>query len=243
MCAVRSPRSVARFVLLIAIAVCGFGGLVAYRWVERHPEHVPWAPLTLEQPVGRFTPLKLERMRSDFAACRAILDEAGIAYRALPLVDVDETCGYADGVRLAADDGIDYSPAVAASCVVAAGLWLWERDIVGPAAMRHFGRPVTGITTFGTYACRRIGGGSRGRFSEHASANAIDIAAFTLEGGQQLSIASDWNSGGAEAAFLREVRDGACQIFGTTLSPDYNAAHHDHLHLDQTPRGGFTVCR
>jgi hypothetical protein len=27
------------------------------------------------------------------------------------------------------------------------------------------------------------------------------------------------------------------------LSPDYNAAHRDHLHLDQAARGGFTVCR
>ena len=27
-------------------------------------------------------------------------------------------------------------------------------------------------------------------------------------------------------------RDDACRIFGTTLSPDYNAVHHDHLHLE-----------
>ena len=24
----------------------------------------------------------------------------------------------------------------------------------------------------------------------------------------------------------------ACRRFGTVLSPDYNAAHHDHLHLE-----------
>jgi hypothetical protein len=233
---------VSRLALLVLIAIAAFGGLAAYRWTERHPEHVPWAPLALAHPVGRFTPLKLERLRTDFAACRALLDEANIAYRALPPVHANETCGYADGVRFTADDGIGYSPAVAASCVVAAGLRLWEREVVEPAAMRHFGRGVTGITTFGTYACRRIGGGSRGRFSEHARANAIDIAAFTLAGGEQVSIAADWNGDAAKVAFLTEVRDGACRIFGTTLSPDYNAAHHDHLHLDQAPRGGITVC-
>lgn len=232
-----------KLALLVVVVALGSIGLATCRWLRDHPEHVPWAPLALTHPVGRFTPFKLERMRTDFAACRALLDEAGIAYRALPPVNAAETCSYADGVRFTADDGIRYSPAVAASCVVAASLRLWEREVVEPAAMRHFGQRVTAITTFGTYACRRIGGGSRGRFSEHARANAIDIAAFTLADGKQMSIASDWNGGAAEASFLREVRDGACRIFGTTLSPDYNAAHHDHLHLDQAARGGYTYCR
>jgi len=39
--------------------------------------------------------------------------------------------------------------------------------------------------------------------------------------------------------FLRKVRDGACQVFLTTLSPDYNAQHHDHFHLDM---GGWAKC-
>ena len=45
-------------------------------------------------------------------------------------------------------------------------------------------------------------------------------------------MAADWNGGEAEARFLRRIRDDACRIFGTTLSPDYNAVHHDHLHLE-----------
>ena len=56
----------------------------------------------------------------------------------------------------------------------------------------------------------------------------------------------DWGGEGAEgdeAAFLRRVRDGACGIFGTVLSPDYNEAHRDHLHLDQAARGWGGFCR
>jgi hypothetical protein len=55
----------------------------------------------------------------------------------------------------------------------------------------------------------------------------------------------DWSGGGDKAAFLRNVRDGACDVFATTLSPDYNAAHRDHLHLDQALRGrtGGRLCR
>ncbi|MDP1909506.1 MAG: extensin family protein, partial [Hyphomicrobium sp.] len=41
-----------------------------------------------------------------------------------------------------------------------------------------------------------------------------------------------------------DVRDGACRLFSTTLSPDYNAAHADHLHFDQASRGavGGRLC-
>ena len=46
-----------------------------------------------------------------------------------------------------------------------------------------------------------------------------------------------------EARFLRRARDEACTVFGTVLSPDYNAAHADHLHLDQAARGFGGVCR
>ena len=43
-----------------------------------------------------------------------------------------------------------------------------------------------------------------------------------------------------EAAFLREVNDGACRFFNAVLGPDYNAAHRDHFHLDM---GRWRVCR
>ena len=37
-----------------------------------------------------------------------------------------------------------------------------------------------------------------------------------------------------------DVRDKACRSFGSVLSPDYNAAHADHLHLDMAP---WMMCR
>ncbi len=238
------PAEMMRLVVLLLWAgLIGAGGWWGWNWTKRHPQHVPWAPLSLDQPVGHFTAFKLGRMRNDFPACRSLLDTAGIDYRVLPPVEAGPTCGYADGIRATSDGRSAYAPAVSASCVMVSGLHLWERESVQVAAERHFGQPVVSMRTFGTYACRRIGNGSRGQFSEHASANAIDIAGFTLRGGKQISVAGDWSGGGPEAAFLREVRDGACRIFGTTLSPDYNAAHHDHFHFDQASRGGFTVCR
>ena len=63
--------------------------------------------------------------------------------------------------------------------------------------------------------------------------------------GARISVAADWRDGGAKGRFLREVRDGACRLFATVLSPDYNRAHRDHLHLDQAERGawGWRACR
>jgi hypothetical protein len=42
---------------------------------------------------------------------------------------------------------------------------------------------------------------------------------------------------------LHRVHEGACHVFGTVLGSEYNAAHADHLHLDQQPRGWRAVCR
>ena len=54
-----------------------------------------------------------------------------------------------------------------------------------------------------------------------------------------------FSSTAPRAAFLRAVRDGACRLFATTLSPDYNVAHRDHFHFDQAARGavGGRLCR
>jgi hypothetical protein len=129
------------------------------------------------------------------------------------------------------------------ACPLAAALASWEWDVVQPAAVRAFGTTVARIDHYGSYACRRIYGRASGGWSEHARAAAIDIAGFRLADGRRITVAADWKGQGAEARFLHEVRDGACRLFGTILSPDYNAAHRDHLHLDEARRGGWGVCR
>ena len=81
--------------------------------------------------------------------------------------------------------------------------------MVEPAAYRHFGRSVAQIDTFGTYACRTIGNAEGRAMSEHAAANAIDIAGFPLQDGRTITVAADWRDAGPAGAFLRDVRDGA----------------------------------
>ncbi|HKR15840.1 extensin family protein [Rhizorhapis sp.] len=115
---------------------------------------------------------------------------------------------------------------------------LWERAVVQPSARWNLDAPVVQMRHFGSYACRRIYGGRSGGWSEHARANAIDIGRFDLADGRRISVAASWNDGTAEQkAFLREVRDGACQLFATVLGPEYNEVHQDHFHLDQARAG------
>ncbi|HWH17265.1 MAG TPA: extensin family protein [Allosphingosinicella sp.] len=234
--------------ILIALALAGFAGLLLYGYARNHPQDLPWTPLDLTQPVGAFTGRKLAGLGGEGEQCRTLLSMAGVRFTPLPPRSAGPQCGYDDAVRFRPGGalGIGYKPPdLGTSCSVAAALALWEWHVVQPAALKHFGLRVEAIDHFGSFSCRRIYGRSEGAWSEHATANAVDIAGFRLEDGTRISVLNDWEAGGAKAAFLREVRSGACDLFATVLSPDYNEAHRDHLHFDQAQRGamGWRGCR
>lgn len=230
---------------LIGIIVVGAAVLFAVDWLARNPWHDPRAPLVIDQREGWATPAKLAGLRADGASCRTVLEKSGIAFDPLDAVG-EGACRRADRLLPNVDQtrGLAFSPRRAdATCAVHAGLAWWLKHRVQPAAERHFGGRVIRIKQLGTANCRRVNGASSGGWSEHATGNAMDIAGFVLADGTTVSVARDWGDDGPEGAFLREVRDGACDVFGTTLSPDYNALHADHFHLDQAERGMGGFCR
>jgi hypothetical protein len=239
-------RSALKFVMIPLLLGAVALALIAY--ARRAPQDMPWTALDLAQPIGLFTGRKLAALADDAPRCRALLDRAGITYAWLPPRGRAQ-CGYSHAVRLNTDGalGIGWQPAdLGISCPVAAALAVWEWEVVQPAALAHLGSRVTRIEHYGSYSCRRIyGRGEGAAWSEHATANAVDIAAFRLVDGSRVTVHRDWNGTPGQAAFLRAVRDGACRLFATTLSPDYNAVHADHLHLDQAARGqaGWRACR
>ena len=236
----------------VALAVMAAGmllpvALLVYDHFYRGPQDLPWTPLDLGDPIGWFTGRKLAGLHGEFPRCRALLDRAGVRYRVLPK-HADASCGYDDVVRFAPGGSrqIGFKPVgVGVACPVAAALAKWEWDVVQPAALRRFGVQVTAIEHFGSYSCRRMYGRDAEYWSEHAHANALDVAGFRLSDGTRVTVVRDWGGEGPKAAFLRDVHDGACRLFATVLSPDYNAAHRDHLHLDQAARGamGWRACR
>lgn len=231
--------------LLLVLTALALVALIALSYLRQRPQDLPWTELRLDQPIGMFTGRKLANLENDFARCQTLLDQAGVLYEPLPPVGTDQ-CVRDDNIRLLKPQTghINFAPSnVAPSCPVAAALTIWQDQMVQPAAIVAFGQPVTTIRHFGAYSCRTISGGDR--WSEHATGNAIDVAAFVLADGTVISLSGHWDEGGDKAAFLRTIRDGSCDLFSSVLSPDYNAAHADHFHFDQASLRtmGYRICR
>jgi hypothetical protein len=204
------------------------------------PQHLPWKPLRLDDPIGRATAAKIARVGADPAACRRVLSEGGITFADLPDRTEGEFCAVRDAVRLTGGTTPLRPAGPGLTCRLALGVALWDRQVVQPAARRTLGSEVAAIEHYGSYACRRQYGAATGRPSEHARANAFDVAGFRLADGRRITVASDYRDEGPEGRFLREVGRGACEAVRVVLGPDYNAAHRDHFHLDQGP---FRACR
>ena len=237
-------RALRRLLTLALIAGVGLMLCLVYLIPRLPPQDLPWTPLDLDAPIGLATAGKIAA--TEGPACRLLLDKADIAYR--PLAGPRRgTCDYDDGVTWAPGGRrhLRYVPASPPlACPLAAALAVWEREVVQPAAEQRLGARVVAIDHYGSYSCRRMYGRAVGPWSEHARARAIDIAGFELSDGRRIRVARDWAGSAVKSLFLHEVRDGACRLFATTLSPDYNAAHRDHLHLDEASRGVmWRACR
>lgn len=208
-------------------------------WVAIAPSWNPWLPLDVAEEPNFLTRYKLARLSTDGEQCRAVLGATAMQFEPLDDRETGPGCGFREAVRIRATPS-DVGESFSLSCRTAVALALWEQHVVQPAAMRSFGQPVRRIDHFGSYACRNVYGRPDATRSRHATAEAWDVAGFVLADGRRIRVARDWEGEGEAAVFLRQVRQGACQFFDGVLSPDYNAAHNDHLHLD---RGPYRICR
>ncbi len=135
------------------------------------------------------------------------------------------------------DGDIALAPVATLDCALAGSFAAWMREVVVPAALEHLGSPVSGVRIAASFHCRRRNNLPDGKLSEHAKGNAVDISAFRLADGREVSVEEGWKGDGAEKAFLLSVRKAACDRFLTVLSPEGDAYHQDHLHLDQGCHG------
>ena len=171
--------------------------------------------------------------------CVGELDRLGARYTAIADQNLGGGCSTIGNVQLLGV-GVPITNVTAIRCPMARALALWTREVLQPAVRDAFGSRVVKIESMGGYSCRNIIGGRGTGRSEHATGNAIDIGAFVLADGRRISIRQGWNGSDDDRAFLRNIRGAACKRFQTVLSPDYNAAHFDHLHFDL---GGKPFCR
>lgn len=223
------------FSLLLGVFVLG----VWRGWVPMPAAWNPWAPLDVRANPNLLTRYKLSRLQDDPALCDQVLKTSGLRVSRQADTAADQACPLRNVLRVQGAD-VALSSSFLASCPLAVAFALFERHRLQPAAQAVFGQRVSRVEHLGSFACRNIYNRADGRLSQHASANALDIAGFRLADGRSISVLKDWPGESDSATFLRQVRDGACDDFNVVLSPDYNVAHRNHFHLDM---GRWWVCR
>ena len=221
--------------ILFLIAALIVAGLL-HRYLP--PQHNPLRPPDLTEPIGFATYDKLTRLKHDTAQCLDKLTEAGVEYSVQTADASASRCALGETLVLQKTLTPFNAAPLRMTCHQLAALHVWERQIARPQAERIFGSPLRQIETYGTFSCRNIAG--TGTRSQHAYANAIDIAGFVLEDGRHISVKQHWRQNNDYGAYLSAVHKGACRLFSVTLGPDYNAAHADHFHFDM---GSAETCR
>ena len=230
------PNLAKSLIFLIALLML-FLMAVQLRIITLPPPYDPFTPPDLREKPTWLTSTKLKVLDFDARSCSTALGQTGLNASLLPPTDPARTCHLQDTVMMSRLSTAHLKPEQT-RCNIEARLYMWERNVVQPAARRIFGKPVREITHLGSYNCRTIHNSSH--MSEHATSNAFDVSGVVLADGRSISVKRNWNSGGAEGTFLHEIRSGLCQYFNLTLSPDYNADHADHFHVDM---GWVRDCR
>jgi hypothetical protein len=225
------------FLLLLAGAGAVFS--VWRGWLDVPPRWNPWAPLDVRDEPNLLTSYKLSRLQDDPALCDQALSTSSLRFSHQADSPAGAKCPLINSLRIQGGD-VALSSSFLASCRLAVAYAMFDLHALQPAAQQVFGQKVGQVDHLGSFACRNVYNRAEGRVSQHAFANALDIAGFRLADGRRISVLKDWTSEGDDGRFLKLVREGACKHFNTVLSPDYNAAHRNHFHLDM---GRWRVCR
>ena len=200
-----------------------FAVAAAFRPPERPPE------VTAEAERA-----KAERARGQVCSTSELQGDV------LGTVDGPGTCGIENAVRVRSVGGVRLSTPATMDCTTARSLLAWVQTGALPAVGGR-GGGLTGLRVASHYACRGRNNVAGARLSEHSFGRAIDIAAFQLRDGSEISVLSGWGSG--EGDRLRRMWRAACGPFGTVLGPNANAYHRDHFHFDTARYRAGSYCR
>lgn len=121
-------------------------------------------------------------------------------------------CGSAAPVLLHSIGGagkVTLDPAPEMNCRLVAALARWVETVLQPAAREVMGSRVTHIVGASSYSCRNIYNLPNKPLSEHATANAIDIAAFSLADGRLIRVVKGWGPTERDIAAARKKEEEA----------------------------------
>lgn len=187
----------------------------------------------------------------DIADCHAWLDLYGIAYTVGP-----DRPGVDDPVTaMMPINGIPYAYAGTPRTTMFGDCTLFRSLAEAAPSLRA--RNIVEVTDLGVYNYRCIGSVGTppdcpNGISQHAFGNAIDLAVFEDADGETYNVTTDWvidpaddtctaATTGAKDQLLHEL---ICElksrnVWNIVLTPNYNAAHRDHFHVDLTAGSDF----
>lgn len=222
---------------LLTVFILGAVATAGYRWLPSY--YNPFKPLALDDPPGRISQYKLRRLTPE--ACASLLTQANQRnlIRTQPVADGGGTCPLRNVVRVRDFGPVSLNGSFLASCPLALSSALFVSQQARPLTQRFTGHELTRIEHLGSFACRNIYHRPDARRSEHATADALDIAAFRLANGERVTVLNGWKSAKTQP-WLKDLLAASCGYYGNGLGPEYNAAHANHFHLGMS---GFGLCR
>ncbi len=175
--------------------------------------------------------------------CRKRLKRMKVQFTDTAPIHDGPNCGIEWPVQLTRLPGkVEVRPAATLTCQMALATAIWAKKELNPSARWRFFSGVDHIRNGSSYSCRRING--NGKWSAHASGNALDIMEIVLKNGKSVDVRKPGFFSFRQKGLLNAVREDACPYFNTVLGPGYDRAHRDHFHFDLMHRAsGHRVCK
>ncbi len=126
--------------------------------------------------------------------CKELLGAVTIDYQPLPPIK-EGLCGAPAPILVSSvgkNPKVEIKPPATMTCPLARALSDWLNNAVQPEAKTLLGAEVVALRNATSYSCRNRYGGAKTPLSEHALANALDVAEFTLASGEHVTVLDSW---------------------------------------------------
>lgn len=111
--------------------------------------------------------------------------------------------------QLGSRGGAAVTPPATLNCAMTGRLFHWLETVAQPAAQEFLGSRIVRLGNASAYVCRNRYNDPAAKLSEHAVANAIDIAVFELADGRRVAVADTWGAQAIAAATRRQKQASA----------------------------------
>jgi hypothetical protein len=158
---------------------------------ERNPARLTPLPHPSQLKTANWSAQEIQEAMDQ---CGMMLADTGAVYQHLEPLHEGQ-CGTPAPIELSAigaNPSVAITPPARVTCGLAATLSAWSDSILQRTARSQLGETITDIRNVASYVCRNRYNAPDKRISEHARANALDMAAFKTKSGKWISVLEHW---------------------------------------------------